>query len=73
MGGLAQPASSRQRVFLNLMNGVNYEVRVRAVSPIGAGEYRTATTTCMPNCVCVCVCMCVYVCVCVCVCVCVRA
>ena len=30
------------------MSGVNYEVRVRAVSPIGAGEYRTATTSCMP-------------------------
>ena len=27
------------------MSGVNYEVRVRAVSPIGAGEFSNATTS----------------------------
>ena len=69
-GGFYQDVSYRQwvysnRVFRDLMSGVNYEVRVRAKSPIGAGEYRTATTACMP--VCVCVCGCVLACVRVCV------
>ena len=60
-GGFSQGPTNRRRVFSNLMSGVNYEVRVRARSPIGAGEYRSVTTTCMP--VCVCVCVCVHACV----------
>ena len=46
-GNFTQPARKRQHVYRNVMSGVNYEVRVRAVSAIGAGEYRTATTSCM--------------------------
>ena len=46
-GGLAQPAANRQCVLRDLMSGVNYEVRMRAVSAIGTGEYRTAITSCM--------------------------
>ena len=46
-GRFTQSATNRQRVYRKLMSGVDYEVRVRTVSPIGHGEYRTATTTCM--------------------------
>ena len=45
--GSSQPATNRQRVFRYLKSGLDYEVRVRAVSAIGHGEYRTATTSCM--------------------------
>ena len=45
--GLSQPASSRQRVYRSLRSGVNFEIRVRAVSPIGAGEYKSANAASM--------------------------
>ena len=44
-GGFSRAPTNRQHVYMNLMSGVNYEVRVRAWSWIGFGEYRIVTPT----------------------------